>query len=76
MFVDFVQTRLPVIPFGTAEAEAHAALYVQLRRAGTMIGERDLQIAATALANGHSVLTRNVREFSQVAGLTVSEPGW
>jgi tRNA(fMet)-specific endonuclease VapC len=64
------------LPFGEREAEFHADVYVQLRRAGTMIGERDLQIAATAMANGHSVLTRNVREFSQVAGLTVVAPEW
>lgn len=44
---------------------------VSLRRAGTPIGERDLMIAATALANGHDVLTANVREFERVPGLRV-----
>jgi len=40
-----------------------------------MIGERDLQIAATALVHGHTVLTRNVREFALVPGLSVVSPG-
>ena len=75
-FSDDLQRLVSIVEFGLVEAVAFADIYVQLRRAGTMIGERDLQIAATALANGHSVLTRNVREFAEVAGLTVVEPGW
>lgn len=51
------------------EAELFAELAVTLRRAGTIIGERDLQIAATAIAGGHQVLTRTVREFERVPGL-------
>ena len=35
------------------------------------IGERDLQIAATALVHGHEVLTRNVRDFARIPGLKV-----
>lgn len=36
-----------------------------------MIGAADLMIAATALANGHAVMTNNVREFERVPGLEV-----
>jgi tRNA(fMet)-specific endonuclease VapC len=75
-FLDRLVSTVLVVPLTELEAREHARLQVALRRAGTMIGERDLQIAATALANGHSVLTRNAREFSQVAGLAVVEPGW
>ena len=37
------------------------------------IGERDLFIAATALAHGCGVVTANVREFSRVPGLAVED---
>jgi tRNA(fMet)-specific endonuclease VapC len=60
-----------VIPFGRAEAEMAAKVGVELRRAGTPIGGADLQIAATALVHGHTVATRNGREFGRVPGLTV-----
>lgn len=52
-----------------------ARIYAELRRAGAMIGERDLQIAATAAAGGHQVLTRNVDEFRRVSGLQVLTVG-
>ena len=62
---------IPVLPFGTTEARTHAELRVNLRLRGTPIGAMDLLIAATALANGHGVLTRNASEFRQVPGLRV-----
>ncbi|WP_343393958.1 type II toxin-antitoxin system VapC family toxin [Candidatus Amarobacter glycogenicus] len=37
------------------------------------MGERDLMIAATALANGHEVLTLNRSEFERVPGLMLRE---
>jgi tRNA(fMet)-specific endonuclease VapC len=37
------------------------------------ISERDLVIAATALAHGHTVATGNVRDFGRVAGLVVED---
>jgi tRNA(fMet)-specific endonuclease VapC len=41
--------------------------------AGRPIGERDLVIAATALAHARTVATGNTREFSRVAGLAVED---
>jgi predicted nucleic acid-binding protein len=40
-------------------------------RNGLLIGANDLWIAATALAFGKPVVTRNLREFQRVPGLTV-----
>lgn len=40
-----------------------------LRKAGSIIGDTDLLIAATALHYGVSLVTRNVRDFRRVAGL-------
>jgi predicted nucleic acid-binding protein len=36
-----------------------------------VIGAHDLQIAATALADGHEVVTVNEREFGRIPGLVV-----
>ncbi|MFM8910174.1 MAG: type II toxin-antitoxin system VapC family toxin [Gemmatimonadota bacterium] len=42
---------------------------------GQPIGERDLIIAATALAHGCDVATGNLREFTRVPGLRVEAWG-
>jgi tRNA(fMet)-specific endonuclease VapC len=46
-------------------------IYRQLRRDGSLIGANDMWIAATALANGLPIVTRNSNEFDRVAGLQV-----
>ena len=73
-FVEAVLENVTVIPFGLAEAAAYARIAAVLRRSGQRIGERDLLIAATAVANGHSVMTLNTSEFERVPGLTVLGP--
>lgn len=42
-----------------------------LRENGLLIGTNDLWIAAAGLAYGQPVVTRNVRHFSRIPGLTV-----
>ncbi|MBA4180776.1 MAG: VapC toxin family PIN domain ribonuclease [Anaerolinea sp.] len=66
-----VTARCPVLAFAEREAEEAAALFVALRRSGHRIGERDLLIAATAIANGHSLITLNRAEFERVPGLSM-----
>lgn len=73
---EYLLERLPVLPFDLEAARIHARLYAVLRSAGQPIGYHDLQIAATALANGCDVVTLNVREFNRVPGLNVIDPGW
>ena len=62
-----------VVPFDLTVAHVHAKLWAELTSRGDMIGAHDLQIAATAMALGHSVITLDVREFRRVPGLTVVE---
>ncbi len=74
-FLADLRAAVPVLPFDASAAELMAELYVQLRRTGTPIGERDLQIAAIALAGGHEIITLNVSEFARVPGIMLRTAG-
>jgi tRNA(fMet)-specific endonuclease VapC len=58
-----------VLPFDPAAAAAFDTLRSQQVRIATM----DLRIAAVALANGKTLLTRNRRDFQQVPGLNLED---
>ena len=49
----------------------YGEVYRGLAAKGQLIGTNDLWIASAALANGLSVVTGNVAEFSRVKGLVV-----
>ena len=70
-FVEALIELVPVLPFGLTEARRHAELWVELLESGKLIGPHDLLIGATAVAQGHGLLTLNAREFSRVPGLRV-----
>lgn len=72
-FVEGVLQDFVTLPFTLAEAREHARLWAHLGAAGTLIGERDLLIAATAKANGFAVATLNHGEFARVPGLALTE---
>jgi tRNA(fMet)-specific endonuclease VapC len=62
-------SRLLIMPFD----EASAAQFDQLRqrRGRRQIGRADVLIASIVLAHHATLVTRNVRHFQQIAGLTV-----
>jgi tRNA(fMet)-specific endonuclease VapC len=60
-----------VLPFDRAAAEEHARLRHLLRH--SPIGERDLIVAAIAVASELKVVTSNLAEFSRVPGLVVED---
>jgi predicted nucleic acid-binding protein len=62
---------LDVLPFDNDAARAYAELRAALEAQGTPIGDGDTRIAAVALTHGLTVVTRNVRHFERVPGLTV-----
>lgn len=49
----------------------YGEIFRLLSTQGRLIGANDLWIAATALAHGHGVVTRNREEFLRVPGLRV-----
>ena len=64
---------LRVLDFDTKAADRYAAVRAHLARSGRPIGDRDLMIAAIALANRMAVVTSNAAEFARVPGLTVED---
>ena len=75
-FVEQVLAEVPVLPFDLLVARVHARVSAQLLDAGRLIGAHNLLIAATALAHGYAVLTKNLRDFRRVPGLDVRQPSW
>lgn len=70
-FVERILTSLPVVPFDLVVARVHARLSAELAVKGSPIGAHDLLIAATAIAIGDDVATRDLRSFPRVPGLSV-----
>jgi len=70
-FVEAILASLPIIAFDELAARAHARLWAGLASKGRAIGAHDLLIAATAIARGLDVVTRDGRSFPLIPGLTV-----
>lgn len=62
-----------ILPFDLDASKAYATLMAAARGSGKAIGTADGYIAATALAHGFSVATRDVSPF-EAAGLNVINP--
>ena len=70
-WVEGILAELPVLPLDILTARTHARLWADLAEAGTPIGAHDLWIAATAVARGLTLITRDVRAFEKLPGLAV-----
>lgn len=68
-FVENIFSRIPIIAFDLAQARLYAVHFAALASRGNVIGDRDLQIAATALSLDYDLATLNVNEFQRVIGL-------
>ncbi|OGG51977.1 MAG: twitching motility protein PilT [Candidatus Handelsmanbacteria bacterium RIFCSPLOWO2_12_FULL_64_10] len=65
--------RFVSLPFDDEAAKVYGNLRAQLQASGTPIGSNDLLIASIALACNVTMVTHNVREFSQVPGLQIED---
>ena len=70
-FVEGLLSRIPVLSFDLVTARVHARLSSELAVKKTPVGPHDLMIAATAIANGYAVATRDERSFPKVPGLSL-----
>jgi tRNA(fMet)-specific endonuclease VapC len=70
-FVERLLEAWPILPFDLIAARIHARLWAELTAKGASIGAYDLMIAATAIANGPQLITRDKRSFPKVPGLKV-----
>jgi tRNA(fMet)-specific endonuclease VapC len=73
-FVEHLLAGLEAIPIAEAVARMHAHIWADLAARGSLIGAHDMWIAATALAHGLGVATRNAAHFERVTGLRVVTP--
>jgi predicted nucleic acid-binding protein len=70
-FVEGLLARLPVMPFDLLAARIHAGLSAELATRKIIIGPHDLLIAATAMAKGYDVATRDERSFPKIPSLSL-----
>lgn len=64
---------LTVLPYEIAAARVYGQIRAHLEQAGRSLADADLQIAATALLHDLELVTGNVRHFSRVPGLRISD---
>ncbi len=65
--------KLNVLYFDEASAEKSSEIHAELSKKGEQLDLRDIFIGSIALANGCSVVTRNVKHFSKIKGLKVEK---
>lgn len=70
-FVEHLLAGLRAIPITDPVARVHADIWAQMAGGGNVIGGHDLWIAATAVAHGLALATRNRADFQRVPGLRV-----
>ena len=63
-----------VIPFNRAIMKRFALIRGQLRAKGRLIGDPDILIAATALQDDLTLVTRNLRDFQRIPNLKLYQP--
>jgi tRNA(fMet)-specific endonuclease VapC len=69
--VKSVLDAIDTLPLESPADEIYGSIRTQLELAGTPIGGNDLLIAAQAIAQDHTLVTDNDKEFSRIDGLRV-----
>ena len=75
-YVESILRTIPVLDFDTEVARTYAELYAQAlgQQRRSNLNVHDLQIAATALVQGYSILTTNVDDFNGIPGVRLISP--
>jgi tRNA(fMet)-specific endonuclease VapC len=72
LVVAFLAT-LPILELDWAAAERFGRLKADLERAGTLLADADLLIAAIALARGAGLVTGNRRHYERIPELSIED---
>lgn len=62
---------LPQLPFDLESAKAAGTIYAQKVKSGSRIEPTDAMLAGISKVHGEPVLTRNVKHFSGIEGISV-----
>lgn len=75
-YAESILNTIPVLDFDTEVARTYAELYAQAlgQQRRSNLNVHDLQIAATALVQGYSILTTNVDDFKGIPGVRLISP--
>jgi predicted nucleic acid-binding protein len=73
-FVEALIDQNPVLDFDLFAARTHARIWAESLATGQRIPDRDLLIAATAIANDFTLLSIDASDFSRVPGLKLRIP--
>lgn len=69
-FEDLIKlTKLTILPVDQSVAERFVDTKIALEKRGARLEDFDLLIAATALASGLTLVTRNKKHFERIEGL-------
>lgn len=71
----YLKDQLTLLPFGYNESVVYGRIRRQLVESGDPVADMDLMIAATAIANGLSLVTLNEKHFLRIQGLQVENWG-
>ena len=68
-FVENILETLPILSFDERVSRTYAYFIKPRNKASGNV--HDLQIAATALAHGHALLTSNIQDFAKIPGIKI-----
>jgi predicted nucleic acid-binding protein len=67
-----IENTFEIIPAGKESAENFGLLKASLEKSGTRLDDFDLTIASCALANNLTLVTNNLKHFSRIEGLKIT----
>lgn len=67
-----IENTFEIIPAGKESAESFGLLKATLEKSGTRLDDFDMAIASCALAHNLTLVTNNLRHFSRIEGLKIT----
>lgn len=71
--IRIIENTFEIIPTGRESAENFGMLKASLEKYGTRLDDFDLVIASCALAHNLTIVTNNLKHFSRIEGLKITD---